>query len=45
VLARDVQDATFGMNDIRDNGTQWHASPSGTDPRLNVKIDLPRSPP
>ncbi|MGE7139298.1 right-handed parallel beta-helix repeat-containing protein [Luteibacter sp. NPDC031894] len=44
VLARNVRDATLGTNDVSDNGTQWRATPSGTDPRLNVKIDLPRSP-
>ncbi len=41
VLTRDVQDAIVDANDIRDNGTQWQAMPSGTDARLNLKIDIP----
>jgi hypothetical protein len=42
VVAHDVSDATLDGNDVSDNGTQWHAGPSGRDPRLNVKIDIPQ---
>ncbi|HEY4294122.1 right-handed parallel beta-helix repeat-containing protein [Luteibacter sp.] len=41
VVARDVHDATLDANDVRDNGTQWHAEPSGKNPRPNVQIDIP----